>query len=233
MLEHEQFLRTAAIITVGKSEPAGRTNAWKVYLQDGPRASAAIFKYIDRRRPKAFPTSYHYELAAYGLSRYLGLALVPPTVERQVEGLPGSLQEYCRGVISEADRRRKDLAPADATGLQDAFSELGIFENLTSNPRLDATDILIRTSDWKVWRVDFSEAFDPAAELLPDSPFSRCSRDLYDKLRGAGDADLRAILGTYLNDEELAGLLTRKRLIVERIEALIREKGEPAVLFEK
>jgi hypothetical protein len=229
--EQEEHLRTAAIITVAKSETTGRTNAWKVYLDGGRGASRAIFKYVNRQRPTLLPSSYRYELAAYELNKLLETGLIPPTVEREIDGMNGSLQCYCEGVISEADRQRKRIAPPDTKALQDALSEVGILENLTCNPREDASDILINTSDWTVWRVDFSEAFAPETSLLADSPFSRCSKKLYQKLRETPDEEFRSRLGTYLNPEETSALLVRKRLILEKLESLIKEKGEAAILF--
>jgi hypothetical protein len=230
-VEREEFLRTAPVITVAKEESTGRTNAWKVYLNDGQQASRAIFKYIHRPRPTLLPSSYQYELAAYALNKLLGLDLVPVTVERAIDGRTGSLQCFCEGTMTEAFRRRQNLKPPDVSILQNAFSELGIFENLTNNPREDASDILINTKDWKVWRVDFSEAFAPDTVLLPDSPFPRCSKGLYAALRGISDDRIREQLKAYLNGEELEALLVRKRLILDRLDALIRDKGEEAVLF--
>jgi hypothetical protein len=232
ILQEEEFLRTAPIITVAKREMGGRTMAWRVYLNDGQKAVPAIFKYVNRQRPNFLASSYRYELAAYALDKRLGLGFIPPTVEREVEGLPGSLQLYCEDVITEAVRRRKRIAPDDPTHLQDRFSEMGLFENLTNCPRLDEGDILIRTSDWRVWRIDYSDAFAPEETLLADSPFPRCSKRLYARLREIPDDELESLLAPYLNAEEIQALLVRRRLIVEKIEDLIRDKGEAAVLFE-
>ncbi len=227
----EELLRTAPIITVSKDESTGRTNSWKVYLNDGEKAFRAIFKYIHRPRPKPLPSSYHYELAAYALNKLYGLGLVPPTIEREVDGLKGSLQCFCEGVMSEAARRRKAIQPPEGINFQDAMAEVGLFENLTNNLRDDASDILINTSDWKVWRVDFSEAFAPDKNLLTSSPFTRCSRKLYAKLLEVSDEALRDALQPYLNGEEIEALVVRKKLILDWLGALIRDKGEAAVLY--
>ncbi len=229
----EAFLRSAPIITVGKQEGSGRSNAWKIYLDNGQTASKAIFKYVDRGRPRPFPSSYRYELAAYSLDKLLGLGLVPPTVERTIENVPGSLQAFCEGVITETVRKRKDIAPPDVTRLQDEFAKVSILENLTNCVREDEGDILIRTSDWKVWRIDYSEAFGPETALIPDSILTRCPRDVYRKLKDLPDSEYRARLEAYLNPEELEAVLARKRLIVERLESLIKDKGENAVLFDR
>jgi hypothetical protein len=228
----EAFLRTAPVITVSKQEGSGRANAWKVFLDNGQTASKAFFKYVDRRRPRPFPSSYRYELAAYALDKLLGTGLMPPTVERAIDGMPGSLQTFCEGVITEAVRKRRAIAPSDVTMLQQTFATIAILENLTYCPR-DENDILIRTSDWKVWRIDYSEAFEPEAALIPDSIVTHCPRAVFGKLREVPDSEYRAKLGDCLNDEEIEALLARKRLIVDKLEALIKDKGEAAVLFDR
>ena len=229
----EAFLRTAPIITVGKQEGSGRSNAWKVFLDNGQTASRAFFKYVDRQRPRPFPSSYRYELAAYALDKLLGTGLIPPTVERTIEENPGSLQCFCEGVITEKVRKGRDITPPDVTLLQDDFATIAILENLTYCVREDEGDILIRTSDWKVWRIDYSEAFLPEAALIPDSIFSRCPRALFQKLKDIPDSEYKARVGGYLNAEEMDAVLARKRLVVARLEALIKDKGENAVLFDR
>ncbi len=229
----EAFLRTAPIITVSKQEGSGRSNSWKVFLDNGQTASKAVFKYVDRGRPRPFPSSYRYELAAYALDKLLGTGLVPPTVARTIEGTPGSLQAFCEGIITEAVRKRQGITPPEVTLLQREFATVSILENLTNCVREDEGDILIRTSDWRVWRIDYSEAFAPEAALIPDSPFPLCPRDVFRKLKDLPDAEYRTRLEAYLNPEETEAVLARKRLVVDTLEALIKDKGENAVLFDR
>src|SRR5665647_2309091 len=56
--------------------PGGRTDAWKLSLQSEETVLPALFRYIDRRRPDPLADSYRYDLAAYALSKYLGLTNV-------------------------------------------------------------------------------------------------------------------------------------------------------------
>jgi len=85
--------------------------------------------------------------------------------------------------------------------------------------------------DWKVWRVDFSEAFPPSPELIPGCEITRCSKKLYQNLTKLEDKVIKAKLKHYLNDEEMGMLLKRKKLIIEKIKKLIAEKGEKSILF--
>ncbi len=232
--ETETYLKTAPIIRVKKSDMVGRTDPWTIILDDGKSVRNALFKYIDRRRPDParLPDSFNYELAAYALSKYLGLSLVPPVVKREIDGLPGSLQIFVENAITEEERRAKKLEPPDAGTFLTSMQVGRVFENLVFNSCDDTEDTFVQDGTWKVFRVDFSESFAPEMKLLPGCEFSRLTRDLYRKLLDWDDQKVFDLMAPYLNPEEAKALNIRKALIVQRIERLIREKGEEAVLFD-
>lgn len=227
----EKFLRAAPVVSVKKDATGGRTAPWIISLNDGKTAMRAFFKYVHRPRPTLLPTSYKYEIAAFELSKIVGLEIVPPVVEREIEDRPGSLQIFIDGCLTETERRRKELEPPDPEAFAKALEDINIFENLTFAARSDPKDILIHKDDWTVCRVDFAEAFEPSPELIPGQDVRRCSRELYENLTGTDPAAVKDRLAPYLNEEEIRSLLERKRLILDRIAGLIRENGEESVLF--
>jgi len=228
----ETFLRKAEITAVDKMQEAGRTSAWLVTLNDGTSSRRAFFKSVRRSRPALMPDSCAYELAAYELDKLLGLELVPVTVERTVEGRAGSLQLFIEEAESEKNRLRINLQPPDPKAYQDRLDEILVLEHLAAAPRHDLGDIIFQTDSWRPWRVDFSEAFPPSAELLPDYPLERCSRRVLASLSdGWDEAAIRDRLTNLLNAEELEALLQRRLLILAEIKRLIAEKGETAVLY--
>jgi hypothetical protein len=225
------YLRTAAVLSVRKEAVAGRTAPWQVRLENNGIVLRALFKYIDRPRPDPIPDSYRYEIAAYKLSVYLGLDFVPPVVEREIEGIKGSLQVFVEDPVREAEIREKHLQPPDARAFDEAQDNLKVFENLVYEPCDNTQDTLIRRSDWKVFRVDFSQAFEPKKETVRGCEIMRCSRRLYGKLNGWNDAQVSALLSVYLSEEETEALISRKDLILWMIRHLIQSRGESAVLF--
>lgn len=228
--EMEQFLRTAAIKQV-EAGPAGRTAPLRVTLEAGGVARQAIFKYIDRRRPDALPDSYHYELAAYALAKHLGLSFVPPVIEREVEGTRGSLQAFAEKTIPETERKERKLRPKDHAAFDRGMADLRVFGNLVYDNCYDEKDTLVRLADGAVFRVDFSEAFAPKKNLMPRCDMTKCSRQLYAKLKAWDDAAVGALLGRYLSGEELQALNSRKDNILRVLQKTMASRGAENVLF--
>lgn len=92
-------------------------------LAKGGVTARASFKSIDVYEQKMvfadgrvelnFRDSYESELAAYALDKTLGLDLVPPTVEREVEQENGALRLWIDGAMSEAERKESGARAPD------------------------------------------------------------------------------------------------------------------------
>lgn len=227
----EDYLRSARVVSLDKSGMSGRTSPWMAALSDGVVERKAVFKYIDRRRPALLPDSFHYELAAYELSKLIGLPVVPPVVERTIEGVPGSLQVYLEACVRYRDLKSRGLAPPDSGQFLNAMAEIRVFENLVYNACANLEDTLVHTEDWFIRRVDFSEAFAPEPTLLSGCDVTRCSRTLYAVLKDLDASRLRSALGAFLGGDEIEALVKRKQLILDTLDRLILDAGEEAVLF--
>ena len=229
--DHEKFLREAAVVKVQKGTVAGRTAPWKITLEDGGTTRKALFKYIDRRRPELIPESYKYELAAYELCKYLGLDFVPPVVEREIDGQPGSLQMFVENSVKEGERKARKLLPGDPKAFDQAMADLKVFENLVYDSCTNDEDTLISQDDWKVYRVDFAQAFEPQKNTVRGCEILQCSRKLYKKLLDWDPDKVTALLSPFLNREELGALDARRGSIVWMIRRRIETQGERTVLF--
>jgi len=229
--EIENFLLTAEVISIEKNLELGRTNFWKVHLDDGKTELMALFKHVNRPWPLLLPDSYTYEIAAYKINKILGLNLVPPVVERKINGQTGSLQLMIENVITDRDRKLQNIEPEKPYEFKNSLDTVKIFEILVNDQCNDSEDILIQTDDWKVWRVDFSEAFFPSTDILLKCPIDRCSKSLYNKLLELDKSELKKVLSPYLNEKERDALWERKQLIIKTIDDLIKQKGIDQVLF--
>jgi len=228
--ELEEYLRTAKITSIEVKESEGRTAPWEVTLDDGKIQRRGRFKHVHRSRPHYLPDSYHYEIAAYELTKLLGIHTIPPVVEREIDNIRGALQVYVEGCFLLSKLKNRSVAPPDKEKFAYSLQELSVLENLTYCVR-DERDTLINEITWHVCRVDFSEAFAPEMNLIPGSEITRCSRKLYDGLSNLSSDALRSKLGVHLNKDEIEALLKRGKLVLEKLNNLIKEKGEDEILF--
>ena len=216
----EDYLRKAGVGTIVRGAQRGRTEPWTIILDDSKAVRRALFKYIDRRRPSPLPDSYVYEIAAFELSKLLGLDIVPPVVERRIEGTKGSLQTFVENAVPEAARRRNGPEPPAPLKFGEALETIKIFAMLVNDACENFEDTLVKTGTWQVFRVDFSEAFGPSLELRPDCTPAFCPDELDTKLRDLDDRVIGQKLAPYLNKDEIEALIRRKGRLVRVLEDL-------------
>jgi hypothetical protein len=214
--EMEKYLKTAKIVSVTPDENAGRTEPWIIILDDGKIIRKGFFKHVSQCRPHPLPDCYKYEIAAYELSKLLDIGCVPPTVEKEIEGIPGSLQLWIEGCELLSDVIEKDIQLSDPDKFHTYMLDCRVFENLIGCA-LNQKDILVNLDDCTVCRVDFSEAFSPVHQLDPELEVTHCSEKLYKNLVSLSDHDIRNLLKYYISEEEIEAVLVRKELMIEKL----------------
>jgi len=229
--EMEIYLKNAEVISIERDLELGRTNFWTITLNDGNKERKAIFKHVNRPRPLLLPDCYKYEIAAYQLNKILGLNVVPPVVERKINHYTGSVQLLIEKAMTDRDRKMRGIEPENPDEFKNDLDIINIFEILVYDQCRDSSDTLIQLDKWKVWRVDFSEAFSPSTLIFNDCQIQRCSRILYNRILALANNQLEKELDTYLNKNEINALLERKHMIIKTIKHLIKQKGEDQVLF--
>jgi len=216
----EDYLRKAGVGTIIRGAQRGRTEPWTIILDDGQIARRAVFKYVNRRRPSPLPDSYFYEIAAYELSKLLGLDIVPAVVERQIDETKGSLQAFVENSITEAARRRNGPEPPDPLKFEETLSSVRVFALLVNDSCENLEDTYVETGTWHVFRVDFSQAFGPSPELRPDCSPAPCPDKLRQKILDLDNQVLQEKLAPYLNKEEIEALIQRKGGLILLLEKL-------------
>ena len=83
--EFEEFLRTAPVV---KAAPLsiGVTKSQRVFFAPGGPVDSAAWKILRPGMRQGYFESYKSEIAAYELDKLLELGMVPPKVERKVDG---------------------------------------------------------------------------------------------------------------------------------------------------
>jgi hypothetical protein len=236
--ELEELLRTARVVESEKTEH-GRFGVRRLLLEkDGLEVHAAgrMMAEEDRKRRLLerevwfFRDHYIHEPAAYALSELLGLGMVPPAVERSVNGKPASVQLWVEDCLVEIEREKQGVQPPDSRTYLLQLYQMYVFDNLINNIDRNLGNILF-DPDWRVWLIDHSRAFIRDHKLPSPERVRRIERHLWERLRTVSDEELEAAIEPYLAEPERAALLERRRLLVELIEEKIAQVGEDGVLF--
>ena len=235
--EREAFLAKA---TVAPGSPADDRPSWRAVLNDGTRSHEASVVTGDGSGPTQ--RNYKFNLAAYQLDKLLGLDMVPPSVERTVNGRPASVIWWLDDfAMNELDRRRKGITPPDVDRWDRQVQAVRVFDELISNTYRDTApplylnsvwDNLLITSDWTVWITDHTGAFRTRQQLQDPDSLVRCPRLQLARLRKLNRPLLQETLERYLSSQQLDALEVRRALLVKHFDEQIRSRGESVVLYD-
>jgi len=223
--EFEEFLRTAPIVEI-RDVGQGVTKPRQAFFRPGGLAESAVVKKLPPRWRGNFFESYKSEIAAYELDRLLGMNMVPVTVERRVEGELASVQLWAKGpLLSEVERQ----APRNPAEWSRQVRRYLVFDDLSANIDRNAGNIII-DDEWNVILIDHSRAF--AVDRMPNErKITRIDRELFEAIKALDEKTLKERLRPWLFDDgALKKLLGRRDKIVAKLERLIEERGEAAVL---
>jgi len=238
----EAFLRTAEV-TAERDIGTGVTKPKQLTLgKDGLEVHAA-FNYVDLEGQNEkladgtvemyFLDSYKADIATYRLSRILGMEMIPPGVERAIDGTDGVVRLWIEDLESY-----EDWIAEGNSGTPDS-----LYLNRQLKDQI-AFDLLIRNTDrnqgninwdpeWNLWMIDQTRSLARVADLRDkeERKFKGCSREFYEGIQALDQAELEAELGDYIGAFEIKALLKRRDKLVKLIESQIKKEGEDEVLF--
>jgi hypothetical protein len=243
MPKWEEFLAAAEIVGQEQlSGPGAVTNPWELTLKQGDITRNALWKNISGR-PKGYIDSWKYEIAAYRMDKLIGLNMVPPTIEKRFHEDRGSCQLWIDAWMNlKKIKEQKIKTPSikifywnRALYLQRAF------DNLIGNEDRHQANYLLMP-DWRLILIDHSRSFRTSkkftkeliySEKHPEGPMlmSELPRALVEKIKALTFESIKNAVGEYLTDEEINAVLTRKDLILQEIDRLIKKNGEENVLY--
>jgi hypothetical protein len=242
----ERFLLTAEIL---RTEPIGEgvTKPTKIYLGKDGIEGKAVWKNPSGLQ-LGFWEGWQYEIAAYRMDKLIGLNMIPPTVERTLNGKEGSLQYWVESKYSLLDLQERGIPiPASAMESTDRMKYLTrAFDSLIANE--DRTQQNVRyTEDWRMILIDHSRSFRSSREFTGKLLFGphgvrknaegrpflyrRLPRAFVDSLKAMTFENVKGGVGTCLTDEEIRSLLARRDLLLEDIAEMIKAQGEDKVLY--
>lgn len=236
----EQFLLKAKVVEA-RPAPGGITNSKRLTLSDGALVHDAHVQRIDRDKAREynlraiqanFTDTWRGNVAAYRLDRLLGLGMVPVSVERRVHGITSAVTWWVDGVLMTGQKFHETGAqPPDRERWRRQNDLMRLFDALIANPDRNSNNMLI-TQDWELKLIDHTRAFRWNNELDQPHRVQRCSRQVYRALRGMERSQVARAMNGLLTGMQIGALMARRDAIVARLEHLIAERGEDAVLFD-
>jgi hypothetical protein len=221
--EIEEYLRTAKVVQV-KDVGMGVTHPKRAFFVPGGPVASVVFKPLPTSRASGYWESYRSEIAAYELDKLMGLGMVPPTVERKVQGEMGSAQLWVEHCTLLKDRDPGTAPNVEAWNRQ--VYRQRVWDNLTGNIDRNQGNLLVDEA-WNLILIDHSRAF--TATMTMPFAMRKIDREFFEKLKGLDETTLKDHLGKLVLDGPKP-ILKRRDKIVEHFNELIAQYGEAGVL---
>jgi hypothetical protein len=240
----EEFLQTAEIMDSEQpfSDREAVTNPWKLTLEKDGITKHAIWKNCEGR-PRGYVENWRWEIAAYRLDKYLGINMVPPTVEIRFKGDRGSCQLWVDSMMSLKDKYEKNIKTPSYKLFpwNRALYIQRLLDNLIANEDRHQNQFLI-TEDWRMILIDHSRTFRTSKKftqkLIYDEKYKEgprlmkeIPRELYDKLKTLNQEAIQSVVGEYLTEDEIEAVLKRRDLVIAWLDKQIKKEGEDKVLY--
>jgi hypothetical protein len=239
----EEFLRTAKV--VGQKQQKSReavTEPWELTLEKDGVTKKALWKNAEGRMGGKIE-NWRWEIAAYRLDKCLGLNMIAPTVERRFMEQRGSCQLWVDYWMKAARKNKEKIKVPSYKVVQynRATYLRWAFDNLIANEDRHAGNIFI-TKDWRILLPDHSRTFRTSSKFTENLIYSEkhkegpkimkeLPRAFVEKLKSLNFEIIRDNVGEYLTDKEIEAVLIRRDLILEAVNARIKELGEDKVLY--
>lgn len=222
----EEILRNGQVVA-SKELGEGITKPLKVTLLHEGRQIDAIWKPLGRFNPASLER-YEAEVAAYRLSRYLNLDMVPPTVPRRIGNRLGSVQMWVHG-YKQAAKVEGTPSNQELSDWSQAVARMKFFDELIDNPDRHAANYLVDDT-WNVVLIDHSRAlyFDNQGPMRRAEPPNRFDRTLVDRARELDLSDLQALLGDLFSKSELRNVIHRRNMLLAHVDDIVSARGELA-----
>jgi len=238
----EEFLKTAEI-TGHRDIGEGVTKPIQLFLKKGDIEGSGVWKNPKGMR-EGFLEGWQYEIAAYEMDKLLELNMTPPTVEKKFKGKSGSIQLWVEHEYSLLDIMEQKI-PYPPASHADHSSKMKYltraFDSLIANEDRTQQNIFL-TKDWRMILIDHSRSFRSSKKFTKQLMFGKngirgrklirqLPRAFVEKIKALDFDNIKKAVGPYLKDKEIKAILLRKKLLLEEIEEMIKEKGEDKVLY--
>jgi hypothetical protein len=201
--EVEEYLRTAECLSM-EDVSKGVPGAKRCILRPGGLVARMIWKPLLPGVYRGFRESSRNDIAAYELDKLLKLDMVPPVVERELQGYKGAATFWVEKIT---DARGATPAPSERSLWEKQLTRMSMFDNLIGNKDRNLGNIL-RDAAWNMILIDHSRAFGYDSELRHTS--DPIDQELWTRIERLTREQLDDALSHWLHEKEIAAILERR-----------------------
>jgi hypothetical protein len=203
----------------------GVTKPRRAYTTSPDPVASFVWKVLPPGVRGGYWESYKSEIAAYELDKLLGLHMVPPVVERTVDGETGAAVMWVEGPRSV--KQSGGVVPSGEIWGK-AIRRMILFDNLICNTDRNAGNILIGQPG-ELILIDHSRALIGDKKL--QHKLERVDGELWDRITTVTPADLTRVLGPWIDRKAIDAMLERRRRMIADVDKLVKKKGRALVII--
>ena len=211
--EFEEYLRTAECVSMQTLDVA---KASRCTLPPGGPIARMAWRSTDGA-VRGFHERYKAEIAAYELDKLLKLDMVPPSVERPIQGNTGAAQQWVEGAMAVRTDELPD-GPHRAEW-ENQLARVTMFDNLMGNRDRNLGN-MIRDAEWNLILLDHSRAFGPSTDL--PQKMTRIDSGLWKRIDGLTHKQLATALNKWIDESAIRAILDRRERMRAEIKLLAR-----------
>jgi hypothetical protein len=204
----------------------GVTNPQRGHLDSAQSFDSLVWKPIAPGRRAGHWESYKSEIAAYELDKLLRLQMVPPAVERQIDGEEGAAIIWLSGIKSVKQSGGK--VPNGPVWSR-AIRRMQTFDDLIGNPDRNGGNILIGRPG-ELILIDHSRAFVESSRL--PWRIERVDADLWGRIQSLTREDLDRVLGPWMSGGAIDAVMERRARMTTDVDRLIAKNGRARVVVD-
>jgi len=219
--EFEELLRTAEVTKVERI-PIGVTRPRVAFVAPGLPFQRMAWKPLKPGKYQGFYESYESEIAAYEMDKFLGLGMVPPTVERRIEGDVGSAQLWVENV-KRWDVGNPVRGPDKRAWARELVREK-MFDQLVGNIDRNQGNLLY-DAEFHIILIDHSRAFREVVDLNQYARSLFVDPVLWDRMQALTMETLQPAVGKWVSKGMLYAVLDRRNRMKREIDKLLASRG--------
>ena len=226
--EIEAYLKAAPVVRF-EDVSRGVTRPRQGYFAPGGPIESMVWKLLRPGMSHGYFESYKSEIAAYEIDKMLALDMVPPKVERRLEGGTGVAVMWVNSTKTFADVGGVPRPPAaQAAAWNRQLIRAKMFQNLIGDIDPNLGNWLVDPA-WNLILVDHSRALTTRKRLVHQ--MQRIDADLWMRMNTLTEETIGQTAGMWIGRDEIRAILDRRALMQAQIDRLVRASSEARVFI--